>query len=44
MNSHVTDWFPGRISKEYKANYDMIRWKKPTVPKTPIKVEEKDNG
>jgi hypothetical protein len=22
--SHTTDWFPGRISKAYKTNYDEI--------------------
>jgi len=24
MASHVTDWFPGRVSRQYTENYDKI--------------------
>ena len=24
MGSHITDWHPGRVSREYRDNYDRI--------------------
>lgn len=27
MASHTTDWFPGRVTKPYRDNYDQVNWK-----------------
>ncbi|KKL94556.1 hypothetical protein LCGC14_1863510 [marine sediment metagenome] len=24
--SHTTDWYPGRVSKDYKDNYEEVIW------------------
>ena len=26
--SHITDWHPGRVSKEYTKGYEIIKWDK----------------
>lgn len=44
MASHTTDWFPGRVSKSYRANYDRMKWNHPDkdwLESVNVRMEEK---
>lgn len=33
MAKGKSDWKPGRVTKEYRSNYDRIQWRGPDKPK-----------
>jgi len=41
---HITDWYPGRVSKGYKDNYGDIVWEKlETESPTDETVKDEEN-